>query len=107
MGHKGTVRIGGQYMDRLEEFQMPDTPKPTLAQAPPPNDYGGYTGSAANHHHVYDNVLGVLLDGHAVATPVEEGSRWWRPSKRCTPKGALRSEGRAWSKRTTFAGNTA
>jgi hypothetical protein len=73
MGHKGTVRIGGQYMDRLEEFQMPDTPKPTLAQAPPPNDYGGYTGSAANHHHVYDNVLGVLLDGHAVATPVEEG----------------------------------
>ncbi len=73
MGHKGTVRIGGQYMDRLEEFQMPDTRKPTLAQAPPPNDYGGYTGSAANHHHVYDNVLGVLLDGHAVATPVEEG----------------------------------
>ena len=73
MGTRGTVRIGGQYMDRLEEFQLPETSKPTLAQSPPPNDYGGYTGSAANHHHVYDNVLDVLLEGHAVATPVEEG----------------------------------
>ena len=73
MGRSGTVRIGGQYMDRLEGFELPNTPKPTLAQAPPPNDYGGYTGSAANHHHVYDNVMDVLLNGGEVATPIEEG----------------------------------
>ena len=73
MGTAGTVRIGGQYMDRLEEFALPDLAQPDMGQAPPPNDYGGYTGSAANHHHVYDNVVEVLLRGAEVATPIEEG----------------------------------
>ena len=35
--------------------------------------YGGYKGSAANHHHVYDNVLDVLLRNKSIATPIEEG----------------------------------
>ena len=73
MGTEGTVRIGGQYMDKLEAFNLPQLERPELEQAPPPNDYGGYTGSAANHHHVYDNVMDVLLRGGKVATPVEEG----------------------------------
>ena len=69
MGHKGRSVLAG---NTWTAWRIPNTrhPKPTLARAPPPNDYGGYTGSA-NHHHVYDNVLGVLLDGHDVATPVE------------------------------------
>jgi len=73
MGTRGTVRIGGQYMDRLEEFVLPHLEKPDMGQAPPPNDYGGYTGSAANHHHVYDNVVDVLLRDAKVATPISEG----------------------------------
>lgn len=73
LGRSGTVRIGGQYMNRLEEFQLPESNRPDLQQPPPPNDYGGYTGSAANHHHVYDNVFNVLLGGDDVATSIEEG----------------------------------
>ena len=73
IGSKGSVRIGGQYMDRLDEFVMPGSTKPVLDQAPPPNDYGTYKGSAANHHHVYDNVVDVLLRDAEVFTPIEEG----------------------------------
>lgn len=73
MGTAGTVRIGGQYMDRLEEFALPGTPRPDMGQAPPPNDYGAYKGSAANHHHVYDNLMDALLRGADVATPIEQG----------------------------------
>ena len=73
MGTNGTLRIGGQYMDRVEDFNIPGCDRPVLPASPPANDYGGYTGSAANHHHVYDNVLDVLLREGVVATPIEEG----------------------------------
>ena len=73
MGTDGTVRIGGQYMDRVDEFALPGVQRPEMGQTPPPNDYGAYQGSAANHHHVYDNVANVLLRGDQVATPIEEG----------------------------------
>ena len=73
MGSKGVVRIGGQYMDRMEEFVLPSLEKPVMELPPPPNDYGSYKGSAANHHHVYDNVLDALLRGATIATPIEEG----------------------------------
>lgn len=75
MGTQGTVRIGGQYMDQMDAFNLPGTSRPELSQVPPPNDYGGYKGSAANHHHVYDNVLDVLLRNKPIATPIEEGLR--------------------------------
>ena len=73
MGTMGTVRIGGQYMDRMDSFDMPNLEMPNLDAAPPPNDYGGYTGSASNHHHVYDNVIDVLLNEGEVATTSQEG----------------------------------
>lgn len=73
MGTRGSVRIGGQYMDRLDEFAIPGESRPEWDHMPPPNDYGGYQGSAANHHHVYDNVMDVLLRGAPVATPIEDG----------------------------------
>lgn len=73
VGENGTVRIGGQYMDRLDEFALPGVVRPDMSNVAPPNDYGGYKGSASNHHHVYDNVVDVLLGGASVATPIEEG----------------------------------
>ena len=72
-GYETPISLRPSWRSEKPVMDAVQPEKPTLAQAPPPNDYGGYTGSAANHHHVYDNVLGVLLDGHDVATPVEEG----------------------------------
>ena len=62
-------------MDQMDAFNLPGTSRPDLSQSPPPNDYGGYKGSAAKHHHVYDNVLDVLLRNKSIATPIEEGLR--------------------------------
>ena len=73
VGARGTVRIGGQYMDRLDEFALPGVVRPDMSNVAPPNDYGAYKGSASSHHHVYDNVVDVLLHGATVATPIEEG----------------------------------
>ncbi|HAY56135.1 MAG TPA: oxidoreductase [Flavobacteriales bacterium] len=73
LGSDGSFRIGGQYMDRLESFAVPGEEEPVIAPPAPANDYGGYKGSAANHHHVYDNVLDALLRGAPIATPIEEG----------------------------------
>lgn len=73
MGSKGTVRIGGQYMDKLEAFEVSGSEQPQMPPAPPANDYGGYKGSANNHHHVYANVMDVLLHGGEIATPISEG----------------------------------
>ncbi len=72
-GEKGTVKIGGQYLNELEYIsgiQMNvDAPG---AQA---NDYGGYTGSMSNHDKVYDNVIDVLQNNAPVITNAEEARK--------------------------------
>jgi hypothetical protein len=46
----------------IKDYTMPELP-PSL----PPNDYGHYKGSAANHHFVIENVVNTLK-GRTVAT---------------------------------------
>lgn len=67
IGEKGTIKVGGQYMDKLEYCHVEGYTAPTLPPASPPNDYGAYKGSAANHHYVIQNVVDTLK-GHAAAT---------------------------------------
>jgi len=57
---KGTVKIGGQYLNELEyqcieNFEIKDLP---LGNGP--NNYGTYTGSMSNHDKVYENVAAVF-----------------------------------------------
>lgn len=67
IGEKGTIKVGGQYMDKLDYCHVEGYEAPTLPPASPPNDYGAYKGSAANHHYVIQNVVDTLK-GHAAAT---------------------------------------
>jgi predicted dehydrogenase len=73
IGERGTVKLGGQYMNELRYCHVEGMDAPRLPAALPANDYGGYRGSAANHHHVIDNVVEVLKGRAEVATTAEEG----------------------------------
>jgi len=72
---KGTVKIGGQYLNELEYqkiegFQFKDLPKGNN-----PNNYGNYFGSMSNHDKVYKNVVDVLNNGGVIATNFFEGMK--------------------------------
>ena len=60
LGEKGTVRIGGQYLNELDYFRVQDTETPVLPLARPANEYGLYQGSMSNHDKVYDELVKAL-----------------------------------------------
>jgi len=73
IGSKGSVKVGGQYMNEVEYCHIEDYEMPTLAASNPPNDYGPYKGSAANHHYVIDNVVDTLKGRTTATTNALEG----------------------------------
>lgn len=73
IGEKGTVKIGGQYMNEVETSNIKDYVMPELAPMNPPNDYGLYKGSAANHHFIFENVVNVLKGRETITTNALEG----------------------------------
>lgn len=75
IGEKGTVKIAGQYMDEVAVCHVADYQMPELESVNPPNDYGGYKGSASNHAAVIDNVVQTLKGTTEVATNALEGMK--------------------------------
>ena len=73
IGSKGSVKIGGQYMNEVEYCHIKDYVMPTLPEGNPANDYGAYKGSAANHHLVIKNVVDTLKGRTTVTTNALEG----------------------------------
>ncbi|GGC38929.1 oxidoreductase [Parapedobacter defluvii] len=73
IAENGSVKIGGQYMDKVEVCNVKDYEMPELAPTNPGNDYGAYKGSAANHHYVIENVVGVLNGRETITTNALEG----------------------------------
>ena len=49
------------------------TNSPELAPTNPPNDYGPYKGSAANHHYVFQNVVDVVTGQTEITATAFEG----------------------------------
>jgi UDP-N-acetyl-2-amino-2-deoxyglucuronate dehydrogenase len=60
IGEKGTIKAGGQYMEKIDFFKAEGLAQPELEPALPANDYGTHKGSAANHAFVIDNVIRAL-----------------------------------------------
>ncbi|HEY4290104.1 MAG TPA: Gfo/Idh/MocA family oxidoreductase [Puia sp.] len=56
-GEKGTVKIGGQYLNELEYQDIEGYTIENLPPANPPNNYGLYQGSMSNHDKVYQHVI--------------------------------------------------
>lgn len=72
-GEKGTVKIGGQYLNLIDYQNIRnhtiEIPQPSRSA----NDYGFYQGSMSNHDKVIENVIAVLNHGHTIATSGTEG----------------------------------
>ncbi len=73
IAEKGSVKVGGQYMNEIEYCNIQNYTMPELEETLPPNDYGHYKGSAANHHFVYQNVVETLKGESAISTNALEG----------------------------------
>jgi predicted dehydrogenase len=73
IGEFGSIKIGGQYMDKVEYCNVKDYIMPQLAPTNPGNDYGAYKGSAQNHNYVIDNVVDVLQGHSTITTNALEG----------------------------------
>ena len=72
-GEKGTIKIGGQYLNELEYQSIENYTISNLPKGNPPNLYGKYQGSMSNHDCVYKNVVDVLNNGGIIATNGYEG----------------------------------
>ena len=73
VGSKGSVKVGGQYMNEVEFCHVEGYEMPELKESNPPNDYGQYKGSAANHHYIIDNVVETLRNKKIATTNALEG----------------------------------
>ena len=72
-GEKGTVKIGGEYLNELEYQNIEGFEIKDLPEGNKPNNYGNYVGSMSNHDKIYKNVINVLLNGDSIATNSFEG----------------------------------
>jgi predicted dehydrogenase len=73
IGEKGSIKIGGQYMNEVEVCHIDGYDMPELAPTNPANDYGAYKGSAANHHYIIQNVVDTLKGRTIMTTNAMEG----------------------------------
>jgi UDP-N-acetyl-2-amino-2-deoxyglucuronate dehydrogenase len=74
-GDKGTVKIGGQYLNELEYQQIQDYRIENLPEGNKANNYGNYTGSMSNHDKVYDNLIEVLTHNAPITASSYEGMK--------------------------------
>ena len=73
VAEKGTVKVGGQYMNEVEYCCIDDYELPALPPSNPANDYGAYKGSAANHGYIFENVFETLRGSGRITTNALEG----------------------------------
>ncbi len=74
-GERGTVKIGGQYLNELEYHSVDGIDQIYLPSGNPANQYGNYTGSMSNHDKVYQNVVDVLEGNSMMDTSVFEAMK--------------------------------
>ncbi|MEN9522097.1 MAG: hypothetical protein RL065_474 [Bacteroidota bacterium] len=62
-GEKGTVKIGGKYLNKIEYWNIKGINQPSqLYNDDAPNEYqSGYQGSSSNHHKVFEDVIERIL----------------------------------------------
>jgi predicted dehydrogenase len=69
----GTIKIGGEYLNELEYFNVAGIDAPVLPKGNPANGYGFYQGSMSNHDKVYENLIKALKDPTHLFASASEG----------------------------------
>ena len=75
LAEHGSVKIGGQYMNKVEHCSIKNYTMPNLAETAAGNNYGAYSGSAQNHNLVIENVVRVLNGGENLGSTAAEGKK--------------------------------
>ncbi|RYZ35785.1 MAG: Gfo/Idh/MocA family oxidoreductase [Sphingobacteriales bacterium] len=75
VGTKGSFKVGGQYMNEVEYCHIENYVMPELPPTNPPNDYGPFKGSAANHHYVIENVVNTINGRDTITANALEGMK--------------------------------
>jgi predicted dehydrogenase len=73
VAERGSLRIAGQYMDKVEYCHIEGYEMPELAPTNPANNYGAFQGSAANHVQVIENVVDTVQRRSFATTNALEG----------------------------------
>ena len=75
IAERGTVKVGGQYMEKVEYCHIENYEMPHLPPTNPSNNYGQYSGSASNHQYIIQNVIDVLNGKESITTNAAEGMK--------------------------------
>lgn len=73
LAENGSVKVGGQYMNKVDYCNIKNYKMPKLEDTRPGNDYGSYKGSAQNHDYVIENVVNVMNKKAKIKTNAKEG----------------------------------
>lgn len=72
LAENGAIKIGGPFLNKVEQCTVKDYTMPEVPASRPGNQYGGYSGSAQNHHLVIGNVISSLLGEEAEIVTLED-----------------------------------
>lgn len=76
IGEKGTIKIGGPYLNQIDYWDVQSYPLPTnINFADLPNNYGKYQGTSSNHHKVLAEIVKDLNGDKSEIVIGEEGIR--------------------------------
>jgi predicted dehydrogenase len=74
-GEKGTIKIGGQYLNTIEYQSIEGQHIDVNEMGNPANDYGFYQGSMSNHDKVYENLLKAIDDSDSQFANAYDGMK--------------------------------
>lgn len=76
VGEKGTIKIGGQYLNKIEFWDVKSYPLPeNIEFTDKPNAYGKYQGTSSNHDKVVHDVVAELLNERHNVVEGDEGMK--------------------------------
>jgi len=74
IGEKGTIKIGGKYLNEIEFWDVQSYPLPQeFEEIDLPNDYGTYQGSSSNHDKLINELIYEIIQDRKGVVEGEEG----------------------------------